>query len=74
MQIGADLTTNLVILSPQLITLHDPDLIRFEDCYNTFRTALPTQTTAKTTSARRPAPTTSSSSATASTTRSTLTS
>lgn len=28
-QIGADLTTNLVNLSPQLITLHDSDLVRF---------------------------------------------
>lgn len=52
-QIGADLTTNLVILSPQLITLHDPDLIRFEDCYNTFRTPLSMQTMGRTILGRR---------------------
>ena len=73
MQIGADLATNLVILSPQLITLHDTDIIRFEDCYNTYRTHSLTQTTVGSMWAKRPAPTTSSNYATDSIIRSTST-
>lgn len=37
MQIGADLVTNLILLNPFLITLHDTDMIQLEDCYSTYR-------------------------------------
>lgn len=37
-KIGADLVTNLILLNPFLITLHDTELIQLEDCYSTYRT------------------------------------
>lgn len=45
MQIGADLVTNLIMLNPHLITLHDSELIQLDDCYSTYRTPPATQTT-----------------------------
>ena len=58
MQIGADLVTNLIMLNPHLITLHDTELIQLDDCYSTYRTPPPTQTTPRIKLTRRVGPTT----------------
>lgn len=39
-KVGAELATNLLMLNPEQIALHDPGKIALEDCYNTFCTLL----------------------------------
>lgn len=38
MQVGVDLTSNMVLLNPETITVFDREVVQEADCYNTYRT------------------------------------